>query len=338
MAFNNVKNFLDSSNDLSVLAEYDLKNEMQYCNNSSLEKALDYKVSNNGFDCDGSLGKNTCKLIREVYRILWGWRDLNNDGSVKRYAETDLFGDFLMGPETMNSFWTSFGAFMSNKEIINIDKYIWKNNTLKFKTKMTKQQRLTKIYNEATTDIERNCEHKELIENFSNAVGRIGNMILTFAGFNKNIANDYWDIKIDNQYLSNNLISSLCKRKYVNVLFQWDYVKVNKNEYFYKPFYNNHNFKNSFPEKKEDILLYLKKVDALTKRRGFFMVAMLKITRENSNLYKEIQSKVFSTDKVYSGYAQVFGEILKLDNVIKNNEIKELLEKAQEKIDEIKVD
>lgn len=340
MAFNNVENFLNSSNDLSVLAEYDLKNEMQYSNNSSLEKALDYKVSDDGFDCDGTLGKNTCKLIREVYRILWEWHDKNESGDLLRYARTDAFGDRLMGPETLNSFWTSFGAYISNKDIMGINKYLWKRQTVVFNETMSKDKRMEKIYKEASNDIKAfsKNDYASHIEIFSKYVGCIGNMTLTIAGFNRYIANDYWDIKIDLQFLSNQNLSFMFKKKYINMFFLWDYVSVDNNEIVFKPFFKDHSIHNPFPKDEKDVLSVIKKTNSYVIRRGIFMVAMLKIADENSNLYKEIQSEVFSTDKVYSGYDEVFVEILKFDGVIKNNEIKELLEKAQEKIDEIKVD
>lgn len=263
---------------------YDLKDEKKYIGKNSLEKMLAYKTANDGFDCDGTLGKNVCGLIRQIYRILWGWKDVDDNGILQRYAITYINTEQRFGPETINSFQTTYRK--ANKyEIDNLEKMIL----------------------------------------FANIVGRIGNMTLTYAGYNKYIAYDYWDIKINRQYLANEELSESDKRNYINCFFLWDYVNVLNNNYVEKEFWHGHNKKYN-PEKKE-IIPYIDKIDKYTRRRGLFMIAMVKIALmdnvENMNtfksdnwqawkvssIYKKICQEVFLCNDTYSSYQEVFMKI-----------------------------
>lgn len=269
---------------LAIPEKYDLKNENNYDGIDNLEVMLNYKKSDDGFDCDGSLGKQYCKLIREIYRILWDWNDLIDESHVRRYAEVCVNDGLLMGPETMNSFATTY-------------------------------------------KIAKNAVEREKLCLFSNSVGRIGNMTLTYAGFNKYIAYDYWDIKIQRQYLNNISLSKAAKNRYINLFFQWDYVLVENNEYILKEFWDGHSKK--FMPSPEVISSYIKLIDLYTERRGLFMVGMLKVASVNRKDYEVIRKNVFTSDFVYEGYIDVLNRI---KNQYLSKETKVIIEKLLEEI------
>lgn len=330
--YGNIKGFLKSSDDLKLLSQYDFKNEYKnYSKNknvkdlktidNNLEKIIQYKKNNTlinpKFDCDGSGYGNSryiCTLTREVYRTLWGWNDKKDNNKRK---ELSRFGFSLfdngasMGPETMNSFMTTF----NNRE-----------------------------------EVSENCFY-----DFARYTHCIGNFTLTYEGYNKYTKKDYWDLKLECQYQNKAIFNN-----YINSFFLWDYVfncNENDGKKIYKIkslFKENFRITNSYKylydgklrnkgnksllAKGKEINNFLANVVWAIKRRGIFMIALLKIADKCSDLYKEIQLAVFNTNKVYLGFDEVFLEILKLDDVINNNEIKELLEQAQEEIDKIKVD
>lgn len=285
---------------LNVLLEmdypelYDLKDEKGYNGNDALEKMFNYKSIYDGFDCDGSLignGKNHCKLIREIYRILWDWKDIIDENHVKRYAATCINDGLFMGPETMNTFQTTYSRACKLGLRDNTEKYIL----------------------------------------FANAVGRIGNMTLTYAGFNKYIAYDYWDIKIKRQYLDNISLSEKARLRYINLFFHWDYVNASNSEYSLKPFWNGHE-KKYLPEKNE-IPNYIDLVDLYTKRRGIFMIGMLNIACKCENDYVLIRNRILMSDNTFSGYEEVINKA----NALKfcNNETYNTLNKLLNKIETV---
>ena len=270
---------------------YDLKDEKGYEGQNSLEKMKNYKnAANDGFDCDGSLGSNCCVLIREIYRLLWEWEDIDPRGSLKRYAHTCLHDGVLMGPETMNSFMTT--------------------------------------YNRA---VQCGIEDNDLLCRFSNIVGRIGNMTLTYAGFNRNVYKDYWDLKLERQYLKNNTLSTEAKTKYINMFFQWDYVNCISGEYTFKPFWDGHDENSCLPNQKCEIANYIRLIDQYTKRRGVFIVSMLNISyKKNPDDYKRIQEDIFLSTKTYADYSEVFCDIENIEDLSESTRI--ILKEARNKI------
>lgn len=320
MPYKCVKNLLDENPNPEL---YDLKFEKPYSLESNMERVLAYKFSHDGFDCDGSGEGNErdlCGLIREVYRILWGWNDKEGDGKVKRYAPCCISGEILFGPETMNSFWTSFGAYMNNPQLIKTGKYEWKRNTVLFSEnkKMSKNEREKKIFDEAPGDVEKSSD-KDNLKEFAQMVGCLGNMTLTFKGNNQKIANDYWDIKLDKQILRKNDRGIGIKNKFINLFFQWDYVYVKDGAYCFKPFYNGHSENNSFPSEVENLESYFDKVNKYILRRGIFMVAMLRIESIDHNIYETIRNGVLLSEDTYGDYKDVIEKIEGLE--IMNKEI-----------------
>lgn len=271
---------------------YDLKDENNYKGKDSLEKMYHYKKSSDGFDCDGTLkGKKYCKLIREIYRALYDWQDEIDKDNVKRYASIFIDNKIIMGPETMNSFSTTY----------NICKKL-------------------------------QIDDRELLNLFASTVGRIGNMTLTYERYNKNIACDYWDIKIKRQYLENKELSEEDKKIYINLFFQWDYVNVNKDNYEFKPFWEGHEKK--YIPGKDEIPTYIKMVDIYTKRRGIFIIGMLRIAHKNINDYKKIRENIMSSNRIFNGYKDVICQAKKMK--YSSNDIYILLDELIKNIEEIK--
>ena len=283
--------------------KYDLKDENNYFGKNSLEKIMAYKSLKDGFDCDGSgQGKrkqNYCELVRQIYRVIWGWKDIyvGKDGQeyVKRYAETYIEDGLLMGPETMNSFQTT--------------------------------------YNQCKKQYQEDGRFNELMNLWANVVGRIGNMTLTYAGFNKYIAYDYWDIKIKRQYIDNISLSEIAKIRYVNFFFQWDYVVIKNKRYEYKAFWEEHEFK-YLPSSLEIIESYIHQIDIYTQRRGVFIYALLKIVSSCEDDYYQIRDTIFMSEELFSSYTAVIDRALKLN--FKNEETVEILKRSMDRINDMK--
>lgn len=151
--------------------------------------------------------------------------------------------------------------------------------------------------------------------------------------------------------------------QYINTMFLWDYVRVDKENYDVLDLGHN---KTDDKTNKPDKTNWLQNIHYAIKKRGIFMSAMLMITvidktEENSQLnknrkpndevvedwnewkvsdiYKKIMKKVFCIEKVYDGYPEVFAEIDTVINVYcidkecdKYKEIKSILENAQKLI------
>lgn len=316
---------------------YDLKDEKSY-SGDNLEKWLAYKFpqvkggrgEKDVFDCDGSgAGEpdRTCKLIREVYRELWDWEDRYKDNDkykILRYARSCIDDNFLMGPETMNSFFTSFIAYMKETDIGGYEgkyKYLSGNNI------QNKKYGISEIID----DVEGNL-YKEELYTFSKAVGRIGNMTLTYKGLNRYVCKDYWDLKLNRQILESTTMSESEKNRHINLFFQWDYVEVNDGKYSKKLFWDGHD-KKCLPTQKNQFLEYVNKVDRYTQRRGLFMLMLLKIKNMDNDVFMEIREKILMSSDVFDGYEEVF---VKIERQIDSEEVdegmKEIIQKTKEKI------
>lgn len=292
-------------NDLLALQspeKYDLKDEKKYTGIDSYERMTVYKKSNDKFDCDGSgEGKreeNYCDLVRQIYRAVWGWQDIEIDINgiefVKRYAKTYLSDKLLFGPETMNSFLTTYKQFEKCNQ--NDNEFYYLRNL------------------------------------WANIVGRIGNMTLTYQGFNKYIAYDYWDLKLKYQYLENVKLNETAKNRYVNFFFQWDYVKINGNRYEYKEFWELHETK-YLPNNVEIIKDYIKKIDTYTLKRGLFLCALLKIISTCNEDYYKIRDSVFISDELFDSFISVINRALNLN--FKNNETVKILKNVKDSINDL---
>lgn len=262
-----------------------------------------------GFDCDGTISHDHNKqgyyswFMREIYRTLWNWQDLYKADEkefmnmlVKRFAKS-CYEDMEMGPDTMNSFWITFCAYLIS---FCDDTYKWNGNfknTFLFKAGENGEQRKRAI--RLKSDIENRVEtriNNKNIDRFAQLTHTIGNMVLVPAGYNgyrgtKHYLKDYFDLSLynllyswdNNNYLDKKDSERQRKfREYINTFFLWDYVDET---YDVKPLCESHKEKmrektmngtNVLPEKKEidDLCIEINK---RIERRSCFMLAMLKI-------------------------------------------------------------
>lgn len=321
------------------------------------------------FDCDGTITQDGYKqgyyswFVREIYRILWNWNDLDvhHDLSCKyenqiiRKFATSVYGDLMMGPDTMNSFWITFSAYLVNNFP---DAYKWNpyKNTFLFKQKENGNQIERALKLKEMIEIGEEQRIVEDIRLFSLLTHTIGNMILVPARYNgyrgtQDFLKDYFDLSLDNlvkprdgNVYFGNVDDTREEKyvKYVNVFFLWDYVDEN---YRVLPLCESHiewmkgtgkDVENVLPHPKKESEL-CKKINRLIRRRSVFMIAMLEIAIGDnsysklhehtgwnvSDNYRRIVEKVFmNSTKRYKGYEDVF---LAIKNVL--YEEKDLLEK-----------
>lgn len=282
--------------------------------NTALINILNYKGLPKfcDYDCDGTIRKNYLRqgyyswFAREIYRTLWKWEDLCEVKDVEfRFATIRQFGPSCygggvsMGPDTMNSFWITFSAYL----ILNhSDIYKWNNfkNTVMFRDGENGRQR------------DRAGRIKELVENDKNHVGSdsvtefaalvhtVGNMALVPARYNgyrgtHPCLKDYFDLSLDNlrhDWDGNHLFGTDDGTResnfiqYVNTFFLWDYVDCN---YEAVPLCTSHQKqfeiqrktkelypKNALPVR-EEIDELCENINVRIKRRSLFMIAMFRI-------------------------------------------------------------
>ena len=279
-------------------------------NNSALINFLAYKGLPEycDFDCDGTVSGDYYKqgyyswFMREIYRSLWNWQDLCGTDEeefknipIKKFAKS-CFENIDMGPDTMNSFWTTFCAYLIS---FLGDTYQWNKykNTFLFNDGENEGQRQRAL--RLKHNIENQSEDRinnENINTFAQLTHTMGNMVLVPAGYNgyrgtKNYLKDYFDLSLDNLLHSWDYNNYFGKEdamrqskfsEYVNVFFLWDYVDY---AYNVSPLCNSHREKMQkrtlndelvLPEKNE-IDYLCSEVNQRIKRRCLFMCAMLKI-------------------------------------------------------------
>lgn len=328
--------------------EYDFKLMRGYDGKKSVDKWFAYKTLKDGFDCD------TCELAKAIYHCLWGW-EMESKNS---FRNSLLFQKNLgegVGGDTMNSLGTT------------MEKYMKKRGVKKCKEQWESEKEETRKKAEEIG-----------LEDFAKFTSCIGNFVLVPARFNghrgiHSCIRDYWDLSLDylayeekSAWLSmykepmNQKTDNKAFAKYINMFFLWDYVGKG---YKVKPLFDSHKGKlgdnvlssnNVFPSGEKEFEQYFNRANTYIKRRGVFMVAMLKLAVDFKNvkinikykdnweswdvsaIYKYIVKEVFlQDDKTYSDYDEVFGAIEKAINDIKKkggdipNGISDILKEAQ---------
>jgi hypothetical protein len=343
-----ITNFLDKTNP----EDYDFKNEMSkyyekyqadICmekmpkeNQSNIDRFEAYRNADAKldkkfrlFDCDS--WNDTCELSTAIYEILWNY-EKNVEALKWEWTDKERSTFYSFGPDTMNSFTT---------------------------TKKQCCDKAGKIIEDG-------------LEEFAGRTHTIGNFVLVPYGFNRGRyleTKDYWDLSLyilkkdgyttrkGKRFKSDNF------SKYINTFFLWDYVycddsQCKEGEYKVKSLFGNEQSNiakedsligrlDEEPEervpKNKEIENFLKNVNWAIKRRGIFMVAMLRIamldvspTSEKWNVsswYKLIMKDVLYQDTVMEGYGKVFENIrtcLKDYNV--PEDIETILSEAEAKI------
>ena len=280
---------------------------------SSLISFLNYKGLPKfcDFDCDGTVRKDYLRqgyyswFPREIYRTLWDWKDLCREdvefkySTIKQFAKSCYKQDMQMSPDTMNSFWITFSAYLISNYS---DTYRWNNfkNTVFFKDGDNGKQRDRADRIKALIEADENYIHSEKINEFAKWTNTVGNLVLVPAGYNggrgtQPCIKDYFDLSLENllcgwdenRYLGED--SRIRKQnfiKYINTFFLWDYVDRN---YEPVPLCESHKkqmamqrktkkleAKGVLPEK-EEIDDLCSNINDKIQRRGLFVIAMLRI-------------------------------------------------------------
>ena len=264
------------------------------------------------FDCDGTVRKDYLRqgfyswFPREIYRTLWNWQDLCRTEDVefkfctiKQFGKSCYKSDMQMGPDTMNSFWITFSAYLISNYS---DTYRWNNfkNTVFFRDGDNGKQRDRADRIKALIEADVNYIHSEKINEFAKWTNTVGNLVLVPAGYNGSrgtqpCIKDYFDLSLDNLVCGWDENSYLGEDgrdrkqnfiRYINTFFLWDYVDGN---YEPVPLCESHKkqmemqrktarleAKGVLPEK-EEIDNLCGNINNRIQRRGLFVVAMLRI-------------------------------------------------------------
>lgn len=236
---------------------------------NNIKRLLFYKMlkfCGSRFDCDGSAIKGTnekyfCKLSREIYRKFWDFNDdINKNRTIKNnYGLVSGF-DIEFGPDTLNSFITSYENNTSN------------NVTFKNFAVLT-----------------------HTIGNFTLVPRMEDKFEKGFNSYRGLHYGDYWDISLQH-LLSKGFKNDETKfREYIDTFFIWDYVdeKYNPLSLFmnHSDFTKRTSCKSDI--KRDNYQNFLDNVEYAIKRRGKFMVYMLCNIEE----YNDFKSKT-SLEKV----------------------------------------
>lgn len=314
------------------------------------------------FDCDGTIRKNYLKqgyyswFPREIYRVLWNWKDLCRVedvefkyATIRQYGQSCYRNSLQMGPDTMNSFWITFSAYLISNYP---DTYKWNNfkNTVMFLDgENGKQRDRAGRIKELIKQDEHYIRSEKIVE-FAKLTHTVGNMILVPARYNayrgtQPCIKDYFDLSLDNLLHSwdeNSYLDEKNKNRkrnfisYINTFFLWDYVDDN-----YEPLPLCESHKNQMEAqrdkgkleakgvlpKKEEIDDLCGTINLRIKKRGIFMIAMLRIALgiapdgkdvalaytydgkycdewadwKACGIYKKLMEEVFLTDHEYAG-------------------------------------
>lgn len=328
-------------------------------NNIQRELAYKSQPENDIFDCDGSgEGKQgfLCWLSREIYRTLWNWKDIRNKSEEFKNVKVNRFGKSCfdecaeMGPDTMNSFETTFNQFARIDDNISGEIFKEYKNSGHLTQKYISKKFLFEICTEEKYNKYGVLEKLNIFDEFATLTSSLGNFCLVPAGYNSyrgytefKTLGDYWDLSLDNLKYNKdkkNWLKKMTFEKYINTFFLWDYIDENGGV---KPLFSSHkkigeenailNSKVVLPEENE-FEEFLKNVNWAIKRRGIFMVAMLKIAIKYPDVYEDIIKEIAEEKSIYS-YEVVFIKLNKSDKVNQNENIKRILSLAEKEIQEV---
>lgn len=299
-------------------------------------------------DPDGCGKKGNKSLIYDVYSILWGWKEEDGNNNNLGNIHDNIF-DCQFGGDTMNSVQNALNSITKksieekkeeNKPLL--DRKIGRDYSINYLIELFAVEECKEKLLSILTSVNGLCDYIE-------AYHTIGNFILVPSGFNRGRSkktNDYWDLSLDYLKTKGWERDFNCDGKklndynrYINYFFLWDYVDT---EGEYKPLLKreadsleeNEPSLGKYKPSIKDFEQFLKKASILIKRRGCFMVAMLRLQQILGNeAYIELRNSIFVKDKaVYSSYECAFGSVKEF---LKNNmtdEINNLLSEAEEKI------
>ncbi len=259
-------------------------------------KKLDKTFKGRRFDCDSWNG--TSDLTDKIYDVLWRDREDN-------WGLSDMRKRF--GGDTMNSFAYTFNALSGEKDY-----------TSSF---------------HAYIESKKQDDHKfDVLQDYAKWTGCVGNFVLVPDGYNgcrgkSKKLRDYWDLSLHDlrtngdghDWLGNAGISF---NRFINTFFLWDYVDE---RYDVLPLFPSHNVlldrgcEEVFPriydqEHVDEFKIFTNNVNHCIRRRGKFMVAMLRIaTLEKSDDYDVIVD-VLATDERFNSMEAVVEKLIHLES------------------------
>lgn len=252
------------------------------------------------FDCDS--WNQTNDLMDKIYDLLW--RELKAEWGVSSFRKK-------FGPDTMNSFATTFNALGNFK--CYVESYEAYQKDEEFQKEVRRE------------------EVNDLLGDYAHLTGCLGNFTLVPKGYNgyrgtAKMLKDYWDLSLHNLRYNrdqNDWLDQvdMCFNKYINMFFLWDYVDE---DYHVYPLFQSHTAllkpeDNVLPRKYEQKQVkkqvnefeeFVKNVNIRIRRRGAFMIAMLRISQNGKEDYKKIV-KALANDEKRGSMEQVLKDLEK---------------------------
>lgn len=304
-----------------AVANPNCKNSVYESGKAFAVKYQDSEVYKTLADCDGTGSKipqkYLCVLAREVYRTLWGWKDIpaierrNMDYNLnekERFGKCKLQELGMMGPDTMNSAQTLVNDIIrdivSKEENADLSKVRKGNFSLNYILELF----ANKTYNIKMIDeLEKVDKLKEYLDEYH----KIGNFVLVPAYFNPyraTIVNDYWysslallKEKNEEWFFRNEKITwnKDNYNLYINFFFLWDYLDEKGKVIDYTGIL------------KTDRSKYLEEMINKIKRRSNFMVMLLKLYNfMGLEAYEQMRNNIFiKAEEIYPGYDKVVKSI-----------------------------
>ena len=272
------------------------------------------------FDTDGTLLDNVdnekyaCQLTREIYRVLFGFKDRVDEINISRYGDCIVGSKY--GPDTMNTFMK-----VGEKLIFNEFKEKLEKEDIFRKNSFFSNKFLIHIILEKELSVE--LEEKIKIFNYLDAITTMGNYCLVPAYFNPYRGtkfDDYFDLSLINLKCKKNneiwkcignTISWEAKKfnDFINEFFLWDYIQFANNTYDVKDMfdinYKNRTSKCINTERRENeinevtMLTFIENAIWSIKRRGFLMTLLLKLYIGDYKKYLDVR-KSMRASNVYS--------------------------------------
>lgn len=330
--------------DCNNLNEKDLG---EYKKKTGVEKIIEYKTNDKIKDPD-----SYSKLLQEIYKNLWPDFD----------KLEFLLQDKIIASDTLTSAWTPVKKYFL--------KSCYGEEIKKFKIEKKYRQinaELCKQFYESNVDFQNQINKNEDLRDFINLYHTIGNYCPVANGFNSPrsgsfASHDMWDLslfKIREFYYSqgdkeisdkHQKILDLLHGKYINNVVNWlncfgegeqgwicfvnkyfffDYVDK---DYNVVPFCENHSWDNN---EINDFDKFFKVVSNRIKRRGIFMVAMLKLAEDFREVYNHVIEEIVTLkfDGMECAIEKVNGIIKQENNIPKED--REKINQAFESIKKI---
>lgn len=293
MPFKSVQAYLTEISNVDEIVHYDFKHERGiYKSVDNIELWLEYRNDGSKWDCDGS-GRNskyTCKLTRDIYKVLWGW-DSEKESWFKNTAK---FNNLQMSPDTMNSYFNILTQTIEVVDPIGKREYF---KCIKNKKHWSNLDTSKEGFLHLVAKVREHKEIGPLLVEYARLTHTIGNFVLVPKCFNAgrvNKTSDYWDVSLRLLQLDKNWLKGESFKEYVNTFFLWDYVDEN---YEVKSFFAGHCFENIKPNTTEECVELLQTIMNAIVRRGYFMVAMLKVATKYPDKYNQILKEITKLEK-----------------------------------------